>query len=300
MILSALAAALFAAEPPMPAITPSPASPAPGAAGSATRVSPRSPPNRAVRAGVAAPSLQLARRIAGEIVPADFPAAPPDAPMRRQVVLRYLIGVEGRVTACSVSFSSGDRDLDNRICLVVTERYRFQPARDADGNAVPETRIEVVAPPAPAPRASHMLPRPPPPLPPPAPAPLPPPAPRAIDSDLQSYLAIRGARPARLHTGYIRDDDYPATSLRHEEQGRVVVRFLVASDGRVADCAIEQSSGFAALDGVTCMLVLRRFTYFPAHDEAGNPIETERTLGVSWRLPVDSPPPVPPPVPDDQ
>ena len=41
---------------------------------------------------------------------------------------------------------------------------------------------------------------------------------------------------------------YPRKSLRNEEQGTVVLQFLIGVDGRVADSKVEKSSGFRDLD----------------------------------------------------
>ena len=42
--------------------------------------------------------------------------------------------------------------------------------------------------------------------------------------------------------------EYPASSVRNEEEGAVTVAFLVGVDGKVADSKVEKSSGFPALD----------------------------------------------------
>lgn len=42
--------------------------------------------------------------------------------------------------------------------------------------------------------------------------------------------------------------DYPRKSLRNEEQGTVVLAFLIGVDGKVVDSRVEKSSGFRDLD----------------------------------------------------
>jgi protein TonB len=42
--------------------------------------------------------------------------------------------------------------------------------------------------------------------------------------------------------------EYPAKSLRNEEQGTVILAFLIGLDGRVVDSRIEKSSGSRDLD----------------------------------------------------
>lgn len=49
------------------------------------------------------------------------------------------IGPDGRVTACSVSASSGSPDLDSAACDGMMRYARFDPALDAGGNAIPSS-----------------------------------------------------------------------------------------------------------------------------------------------------------------
>ena len=60
------------------------------------------------------------------------------------VVALYTITTEGRVKDCSIWESSGVRSLDEVVCKVIPNRYRGEPALDADGNPVTETRITPV------------------------------------------------------------------------------------------------------------------------------------------------------------
>lgn len=42
--------------------------------------------------------------------------------------------------------------------------------------------------------------------------------------------------------------NYPLDSARNEEQGTVIIRFLVSTEGKVIESVIERFSGFRALD----------------------------------------------------
>ncbi|MGZ8290829.1 MAG: energy transducer TonB [Telluria sp.] len=42
--------------------------------------------------------------------------------------------------------------------------------------------------------------------------------------------------------------EYPKTSLMNEEQGAVVMAFLVSADGKVVESKVEKSSGYKNLD----------------------------------------------------
>jgi hypothetical protein len=50
--------------------------------------------------------------------------------------VRLLIGADGKVTACTIYAPSLSQSLNNRICTLATERASFQPAKDANGNAM--------------------------------------------------------------------------------------------------------------------------------------------------------------------
>jgi protein TonB len=55
------------------------------------------------------------------------------------VLVRYTVGVDGRPSGCTVTQSSGNEDLDSNTCRLVEQRFRYEPARDADGRVVPDT-----------------------------------------------------------------------------------------------------------------------------------------------------------------
>lgn len=59
-----------------------------------------------------------------------------------EITVRYRIGVDGRVSGCTVVASSGRPDLDARTCALITARFRFRPARDAAGQPVPFVMTE--------------------------------------------------------------------------------------------------------------------------------------------------------------
>ena len=52
---------------------------------------------------------------------------------------RLTIDAMGRVTACTVTGSSGFAELDSRACQLLPKRARFDPARDTNGAAVSGT-----------------------------------------------------------------------------------------------------------------------------------------------------------------
>ncbi len=52
------------------------------------------------------------------------------------VQFRIIIAPDGRVSDCTVVSSSGSAALDRASCAIVSERARFEPARDANGQRV--------------------------------------------------------------------------------------------------------------------------------------------------------------------
>jgi protein TonB len=112
---------------------------------------------------------------------------------------------------------------------------------------------------------------------PPAPAPAPP-APPVV-----SKAAGLKGNPGQ----YFGADNYPPSAIRAEEQGRVVAKLTVGTDGRVTDCVVTTSSNSSALDQATCRIARARVRFTPAQDAAGSPITSSYTLPVRWVLPTD-------------
>jgi protein TonB len=103
---------------------------------------------------------------------------------------------------------------------------------------------------------------------------------------------IGSGRPvhARWIRGGIDPDDYPRSALRRRASGVVRLRFTVAPDGRVRDCAVTGSSGDAELDRTTCRLIEQRFHYRPARDAAGRPVAETVRGEHEWELGAEPPP----------
>jgi protein TonB len=113
--------------------------------------------------------------------------------------------------------------------------------------------------PTPAPRAPTgvVTPQPPPPpiaapvAPEPAPAPPAPPAPPRIELPSSDADYLQNPKPA-----------YPPISKRLGEQGKVVVRVLIGTDGTAQKAEIAESSGFARLDQ-QAVTTVQRWRYVP-------------------------------------
>jgi protein TonB len=67
--------------------------------------------------------------------------------------------------------------------------------------------------------------------------------------------------PPVVKAGHCREPEYPPSSARLGEQGRVVLQLLVNVDGKVVDSKVETSSGFPRLDeAARAALSLCKFT----------------------------------------
>lgn len=79
-----------------------------------------------------------ARQIAGRIADSDFPD---DVRRGGTVHLRFTVAPTGRVSDCAVTRSSGSRILDNLTCRLIMARFRYRPARNAEGQAIASTIV---------------------------------------------------------------------------------------------------------------------------------------------------------------
>ena len=79
-----------------------------------------------------------ARWKSGRIDRRDYPADAARANLGGQVTVHLEISAEGRVTGCTVARSSGIPTLDSTTCRLIRQRFRYEPARDSLGNAIPD------------------------------------------------------------------------------------------------------------------------------------------------------------------
>jgi TonB family protein len=103
---------------------------------------------------------------------------------------------------------------------------------------------------------------------------------------------------------YFLNDDYPHSAIRENAEGVVRYRLTIDPGGRVARCAVTQTSGFPALDVKTCQIFLERARLEPARDARGEPVSDVIFSRIVWRFDPSAAgptevlaPPAPPPVP---
>ena len=78
--------------------------------------------------------------------------------------------------------------------------------------------------------------------------------------------------------------DYPATSIRHNEQGRVLLLIYVMPDGKVGDVKVSRSSGHPRLDASAMREARESWRFLPAKDSSGQAIAAWGTFEVAFEL----------------
>lgn len=99
-------------------------------------------------------------------------------------------------------------------------------------------------------------------------------------------IAVKGT-PKGNFQSLMSAEDYPAASMRNQEEGTVAYRLAVGADGKVTGCDITQSSGFPALDQTACRLLQRRARFNPAKGTDGQPMGFSYPGRFRWQIPKD-------------
>jgi hypothetical protein len=92
------------------------------------------------------------------------------------------------------------------------------------------------------------------------------------------------AAPLKPLTRYFSSDDYPAEAANLSQGGRSVVMMMIDEAGKLKDCLVEETSGIATLDAMTCIVLRERARFRPAADSAGRPVRSVLTQSVVWRI----------------
>jgi TonB family protein len=80
--------------------------------------------------------------VSGSISDEDYPKQAIASGEAGTSVLSFDIGTDGRVSQCRIAQTSSSSTLDDHSCMMLRERFVFDPARDAKGNAIPETKVQ--------------------------------------------------------------------------------------------------------------------------------------------------------------
>lgn len=106
-------------------------------------------------------------------------------------------------------------------------------------------------------------------------APPPPPTPAPARASVRTAPVIDAARSCEK-------PEYPAASKRLEEEGTVIVNFLIDVDGRVVDSKIGTSSGYDRLDQAA-RAALGKCKFKPGTVD-GKPEQSWASIKYTWRL----------------
>jgi len=88
--------------------------------------------------GTGGSAVVHARQVAGRITDRDYPREAIVDRIEGDLTTRYYIDARGRMERCAIVVSSGHEVLDAATCRIAIARFRFRPARDASGRAVPD------------------------------------------------------------------------------------------------------------------------------------------------------------------
>jgi hypothetical protein len=114
----------------------------------------------------------------------------------------------------------------------------------------------------------------------------------ACNADLRKYWNVGDAetklskrawskRPVR---DYFSPSDYPSQALRQSDSGISKIMMMIDETGALKDCMVEETSGVATLDAMTCAILQQRAKFEPALDLAGKPARSVLTTRVNWRI----------------
>ncbi|MCT2398367.1 energy transducer TonB [Novosphingobium mangrovi (ex Huang et al. 2023)] len=100
-------------------------------------------------------------------------------------------------------------------------------------------------------------------------------------------FAPQSAKPRGDMAQWVTTDDYPTRDIRAGHTGAVGFRLAIDASGRVTDCTIIKSSGYAGLDDATCRNVTKRARFEAATNEAGERVAGSYSGMIRWVIPRD-------------
>jgi hypothetical protein len=92
-------------------------------------------------------------------------------------------------------------------------------------------------------------------------------------------------KPLKELIKYFVSTDYPEQAWSHGETGATSVVMLVDEKGKLADCMINETSGFATIDAMTCLVIRQRVSFAPAIGADDKPAKSVSTATIKWQLP---------------
>jgi TonB family protein len=93
------------------------------------------------------------------------------------------------------------------------------------------------------------------------------------------------AQPLAPLASYVSDRDYPAQAIEENRSGTSKVTLMIDETGALEDCLIDETSGIATLDAMTCAIFVKRAKFRPATDDQGKPIRSIVSTRIRWLMP---------------
>ena len=78
----------------------------------------------------------------GRLKSSDIPESAWESGVEGTVAVRYFVNVDGSVSGCQVTHSSGYVLLDNTTCRLIEQRFRYKPSLDEDGTPIRSIIVE--------------------------------------------------------------------------------------------------------------------------------------------------------------
>jgi TonB family protein len=105
-----------------------------------------------------------------------------------------------------------------------------------------------------------------------------------IGPDNQSDIKER-VKPVQPLARYFSTDDYPMQAAADREGGVSSIVLLIDEKGTIQDCMVDDTSGIATLDAMTCIVLAKRAKFEPAIGHDGKAVKDAFTQRVRWEMP---------------
>lgn len=94
----------------------------------------------------------------------------------------------------------------------------------------------------------------------------------------------QGPRVERPLTDLFSSMDYPAQAISGRDSGSAGVVLLVDETGALRDCSVDEPSGVATLDAMSCFIIKSRAKFAPAVGQDGKPARSVVLQRIQWRI----------------
>lgn len=94
----------------------------------------------------------------------------------------------------------------------------------------------------------------------------------------------QAARPSNSLGRLFSPSLFPTQAINAGNTGTVGISMLVDEAGRVRDCMVEETSGFATLDTMSCFVIVSRAKFTPAVGPDGKPAKSAYFQRIDWRM----------------